>query len=1051
MPFLCFLLLAAMQPVMAEGTKQLEPTNPATTPNRMTRLMFDQTTSAHRTPFATINCAEKYRLNIFINNPLAEQICFGFNDGDETIYYQVKDPDGIIVSGFALAQVPASGQGFISTWDQANAGPNIGGSNPAGYNPKILTPTKSGNYYIEFARTQTGGTFSGQDMLLFDISVVQGTTAINGRLWSKAWQLSDAGSGDIIKSFPAKLFIYTDDGIVSKLNINEWNGGTYTVYCNQWGVKNTGNWAIDRMSTNTWPGSDLPQYKIFLNDPDVNFFPTGQLGTICEVTTKSYCNGTTDIMVRVNKPGSLTLNLDVAPVGPGPEDVVLNGDINGSANCDIWDTITWNGLSGTGTPVQNGTAVIIKISYLNGLTNLPLWDVEDNAAGLIVNIIRPIPSLFTTKLPVFWDDSNLAGGTVNSVNGCIYPSSVSVTGCHYWTNQNENMINTWWYFSDEYPNINVTVKRNPTANFIFSNNCSGANTIFTDQSAVPGGYAVAWYWAFGLMGDTSNVQNPTYIFTTPGNKLVHLRVTADNGCQGSINKTVLIQTAPVPFAGNDKLIQYGTSTSLQGSATGGSGTYSYHWEPANLLIDPDVSNPVTVDLFETTDFTLTVTDLGSGCQIPDVVKVTVTGGPLGANLYATPDSICKGATSQINLQASGGSGMYTYTWSSNPPGFTSNQEDIVVQPIVTTTYIVKVNDGFSEFTASITVVIHAKPIVNAGSSQSIPFGTSTLLSGSAGMGLPPYAYLWSPANLVVTPAQSSTSTTILAGSVNFTLSVTDMHGCSSSAQVQVSVTGGALTVNPKPEKTPICLGESTVLNPMSQGGSGSYTYTWTDAGGFLSHETNPEVAPTQTTTYHVLIDDGYTTSTGTTTVTVNPLPLINIIPAGAHIHGPDTMLACVFDTITLAVTLPNTSCLWSNGATNHQILSTTSGIAFDMLSYSVNVVNTLTGCTNTAPVTIIYTYSECTYGLPETNSTLQVLVYPNPGRGLYTCRLPDYSGKLLAEVYTMQGKLLQSFSINSSPGESQNFTFDISSEPSGIYLLKLSGTEYARVVKLIKY
>ena len=231
--------------------------------------------------------------------------------------------------------------------------------------------------------------------------------------------MSDDASGDIIKSFPAKLYVYSDDGIVTSLNINEWNGGTYTVYCNQWGVKKTNNWTVDRMSTSTWPGSDLPQYKIFLNDPDNFAFPTGELGKICEVHTQPYCNGTVDIFARVNKPGSLTLNLDISPVGPGPEDVELNGDVNGSAACNIWDTITWNGLDGNGNPVQNGTAVTIKSHYLNGLTNLPLWDVEDNAGGLIVNIVRPQPSVFSIKLPVFWDDSNLSGGTINSQNGCI--------------------------------------------------------------------------------------------------------------------------------------------------------------------------------------------------------------------------------------------------------------------------------------------------------------------------------------------------------------------------------------------------------------------------------------------------------------------------------------------------------------------------------------------------------------------------------------------------------------------------------------------------------
>ncbi|MBK7175394.1 MAG: hypothetical protein IPH84_19750 [Bacteroidales bacterium] len=59
MIYFCLLLLILPLLGFGEGTRQLEPTNPATTPNRRTRIMFDQTGgSAHRTPFATVNCAE---------------------------------------------------------------------------------------------------------------------------------------------------------------------------------------------------------------------------------------------------------------------------------------------------------------------------------------------------------------------------------------------------------------------------------------------------------------------------------------------------------------------------------------------------------------------------------------------------------------------------------------------------------------------------------------------------------------------------------------------------------------------------------------------------------------------------------------------------------------------------------------------------------------------------------------------------------------------------------------------------------------------------------
>lgn len=93
-----------------------------------------------------------------------------------------------------------------------------------------MTPNKIGNYYFEFASTAGGGHFyNSKDLLYFDITVANGTTPIDGRLWAKAWQLTDGTGTDNTLSYPCNIYVYTDDGIVDKLNINEWNGGTYSV------------------------------------------------------------------------------------------------------------------------------------------------------------------------------------------------------------------------------------------------------------------------------------------------------------------------------------------------------------------------------------------------------------------------------------------------------------------------------------------------------------------------------------------------------------------------------------------------------------------------------------------------------------------------------------------------------------------------------------------------------------------------------------------------------------------------------------------------------
>jgi hypothetical protein len=60
---------------------------------------------------------------------------------------------------------------------------------------------------------------------------------------------------------------------------------------------------------------------------------------------------------------------------------------------------------------------------------------------------------------------------------------------------------------------------------------------------------------------------------------------------------------------------------------------------------------------------------------------------------AYPAKYCVGDTSTLHAVAYGGSGNYTYSWTSEPSGFTSNLPNPVVFPTATTKYIVQISDG----------------------------------------------------------------------------------------------------------------------------------------------------------------------------------------------------------------------------------------------------------------------------------------------------------------------------------------------------------------------
>jgi len=140
-----------------------------------------------------------------------------------------------------------------------------------------------------------------------------------------------------------------------------------------------------------------------------------------------------------------------------------------------------------------------------------------------------------------------------------------------------------------------------------------------------------------------------------------------------------------------------------------------------MLIDPNVQNPTTIALTSSQLFTLTVTDIVSGCTGSDQVLITITGGPLSVDATATPDTSCTGDSIQLMAIVSGGSGNYTYSWSSNPSGFSSTIANPVVYPTITTTYTVVVNDGFNTISDWVIVTVNHLPEIPA-----IPVGPDTI-------------------------------------------------------------------------------------------------------------------------------------------------------------------------------------------------------------------------------------------------------------------------------------------------------------------------------------
>jgi hypothetical protein len=246
--------------------------------------------------------------------------------------------------------------------------------------------------------------------------------------------------------------------------------------------------------------------------------------------------------------------------------------------------------------------------------------------------------------------------------------------------------------------------------------------------------------------------------------------------------------------------------------------------------------------------------------------------PLACDPTADPVQICIGESSQLNANASGGSGSYTYSWTSIPPGFASDLASPVVNPNVTTTYSVSVSDGYDFVTGSVVLTVNTRPVPNAGPDINIPYGTYTTLQGSASSGSGSYSFHWEPASLLINPDVQNPETVNMTFTVMFSLQVVDaVTGCPGEFQDQtiVTITGGSLNVSPTANPSQICQGNSSQLSANALGGSGNYTYSWiSDPPGFTSAEENPIVSPFETTIYTVEVNDGFNVVTSSVNVVI---------------------------------------------------------------------------------------------------------------------------------------------------------------------------------------
>jgi len=465
----------------------------------------------------------------------------------------------------------------------------------------------------------------------------------------------------------------------------------------------------------------------------------------------------------------------------------------------------------------------------------------------------------------------------------------------------------------------VTVNSTPTIS-ISSNAPICENTSLNLTSS--GGISYSWS---GPNGYTSSDQNPIIpTASTSYDGTYTVTVTATGGCTATAQTTATVYPIPTPTASNTGAICAGANLTL--NATGGTG---YSWSGPNSYTNA-TQNPTIPTASTAYDgiYTVTVTATG-GCTA--TAQTTAVVNPMPTPTASNTGAICAGAN--LTLNATGGTG---YSWS-GPNSYTNATQNPTIPTASTAydgTYTVTVTaTGGCTATAQTTAVVNPNPVVTTGSNTPICENTLLSLTSSGGTG-----YSWSGPNGYTSSDQNpSNSSTPTSYNGTYTVTVTGIGGCTSTAQTSVVVNAKPI-VSVSPLAIQICQGADTTLTA-----SGATSYFWTPTTG-LNPTTGASTtaSPSTTTTYTVHGSTNGCSDSTTVTVTIINNPAIQVSPIAISI--------CPGEQTTL-VASGGIDYTWSPSTSLNS--STGSNVTASPTSTTTyTVTGTTTGCSGIATATV---------------------------------------------------------------------------------------------------
>lgn len=355
------------------------------------------------------------------------------------------------------------------------------------------------------------------------------------------------------------------------------------------------------------------------------------------------------------------------------------------------------------------------------------------------------------------------------------------------------------------------------------------------------------------------------------------------GTTGTCTETLIfnLTASPKPVASVDTIPAFCGCAMVSLNGVGSTPGMSYLWtsQNGNSIVAP--TNIFTNAIICGNDLiTLLVTDISSGCFSDSTIATTIRPNP-NSNVTVTPDMICNGVATLINLDGAGSDTGLVYNWSSNnPAAIISDTTAYTTTANVSTAtvfYLTVTDLTGCDSTYSDTVQIYQPPNLSA----DVPFLCTTdpllqstlTVSGAS----PGSTYTWDTIPPCAIPSIASTSSQLFdlaacgVGVFNFTITVNDpVTTCTTVLSQSVTVVNGVTLI--VSNDTSFCEGGNIILTA-----SGANTYVWNTGEFNDTININGLTAAGSPYVFSVIGTVGSCTDTAIINIIVHPVPTTSII------------------------------------------------------------------------------------------------------------------------------------------------------------------------------